>query len=125
MKKKAKLIFKTYRSSLPTPLPVIFYGLPDGKVYIVYSRFYQINFDTSGLEFVFAVQEEFKFDYENEKLLSVNNPQKPLFANRVDKPEPRIKILKVYRSINSYGQAQIFLEEMACKMGRQPEEVTT
>lgn len=123
MKPKARLIHKTYMTYLPTTLPVNFYGLPDGKVYIIYSRFYEINFDSSGLEFVFAVHEEFLFDYKNEKLLSANLPQQPLIAEMVDKPEPRIKILKVYRSFNSYGQAQNFLDEMAYKMGRQPEQI--
>jgi hypothetical protein len=124
MEHKAKLIHKTYISYMPTPLPVNYYGLPDGKVYMVYSRFYQINFDTSGLEFVFAVQEEFLFDYTNEKLLSVNRSQQPIVANMVDKPEPRIKILKVYRNINSYGQAQKYMDEMASKMDRQPDQIS-
>jgi hypothetical protein len=91
-------------------------GLPDGKVYIIYSRFYEINFNNSGLEFVFAVHEEFLFDYKNEKLLTVTPLGQPINTVLVDKPEPKIKILKVYRNVNTYSQAQKLLNEIAHKM---------
>lgn len=120
MESMARLIHKTYLTYLPTTLPVNFYGLPDGKVYIIYSRFYEINFDTSGLEFVFAVHEEFLFDYQNEKLFSVAPLGKPINAVLVDKPEQKIKILKVYRNVNSYSQAQKILNEIAFKMNCSP-----
>ena len=116
MESKARLIHRTYLTYLPTTLPVNFYGLPDGKVYIIYSRFYEINFNNSGLEFVFAVHEEFLFDYKNEKLLTVTPLGQPINAVLVDKPEPKIKILKVYRNVNTYSQAQKLLNEIAHKM---------
>jgi hypothetical protein len=116
MESKARLIHRTYLTYLPTTLPVNFYGLPDGKVYIIYSRFYEINFNNSGLEFVFAVHEEFLFDYKNEKLLTVTPLGQPINTVLVDKPEPKIKILKVYRNVNTYSQAQKLLNEIAHKM---------
>jgi hypothetical protein len=114
MESMARLIHKTYTTYLPTTLPANFYGFPDGKVYIIYSRFYEINFDKSGLEFVFAEHEEFRYDYESDKIYLWENEtrKRPVFAEIVDKPEPKIKIVKVYRSLNSYGEAQKLLEKI-------------
>jgi hypothetical protein len=47
----AKLIYKSHMTYIPTNLPVQFYGLPDGKVYLIYARFYDIKFGKSGLVF--------------------------------------------------------------------------
>jgi hypothetical protein len=94
-------------SYLPTAFPAHFYGMPNGNVYMIYSRFYDIKFGESGLEFVFALHKEFSYDYEKEKILPTNNIKKtsPIFAESIDKPHPKIKILKINRGINSYGEA--------------------
>ena len=107
----ARFIHKSNISYLPTKLPAQFYGLPDGKVYIVYARFYQIKFERSGLEFVFATHEDFAYDYENGKLTSKEEiPLKTAMYNEmVDKQDLNFKILKVYRNINSYSEAVNFL----------------
>jgi hypothetical protein len=78
---------------------------------IVYSRSYEKYFDRSALEFVFALHEEFLYDYENHKLRLKEDMKESIFLplEMVDKPDPNIKILKVYRSINSYSQAQVEL----------------
>ncbi|MBN2636172.1 MAG: hypothetical protein JXR61_07875, partial [Prolixibacteraceae bacterium] len=114
---KPRLIHKTHMTYLPTTLPVNFYGFPDGKVYLIYSRFYEINFDKSGLEFVFAEHEEFYYDYNSDKLILKNNVQKhfQFSPEQVDKPDPIIKVIKVYRSINSYNEAQKILYNLTAK----------
>jgi len=115
MEFKARLIHKTNMSYLQTSLPVNFYGLPDGKVYLVYSRFYEIDFNRSGLEFVLATHEEFSYDYDSGDLYLSNDGKSllPVFPEMVDKPDPVIKIFKVYRNFNSYGDAQLHLNELA------------
>lgn len=102
------MIHKTNMSYLPTSLPVNFYGLPDGQVYIIYSRFYEVNCNRSSQEFVLALQQEFFYNYATEKLFLVSGAQKkyPVFPEMVDKPHPSIKILKVYRNFKSYAQAE-------------------
>ncbi len=118
MESLAKLIHKTYMSYLPTAFPAHFYGMPNGKVYLIYSRFYDIKFGESGLEFVFAIHKEFSYDYEKERIISsnINRIESPIFAESIDKPRPKIKILKINRGINSYGEALNFLNEEAQKM---------
>ena len=113
MKPKAKLIHKTYMSYMPTAFPAYYYGMPNGKVYIIFSRFYDIKFGDSGLEFIFAVHNEFSYDYEKEKIIPSDTlkKQSPIFAESIDKPDPKFNILKINRRINSYGEALNYLNK--------------
>lgn len=114
MEVKSRLIHQSRISYLPTTMPVNFYGFSNGNVMVVYSRFYEKSFDNSELEFVFALHEEFFYDYENHKLRLKDDIKESisLLPEMVDIPEPNIKILKVYRSINSYSQAQVALDKI-------------
>lgn len=118
MNRQAKIIYKTFRSHLPTNLPVNYYGFPNGKVYVVYSRFYEKKFDKQSLEFVFAHHEEFFYDYEGGNLILLENNEKlfPVMAEMIDKPDPKIRIRKVSRNLHSYSEAQIILNKMAENM---------
>lgn len=114
MELRASLIYKTHTSHLPTTLPVRYYGLPNGKVLIIYSRFYEIDFNHSELEFVFAIQKEFYFDFKNNILFLCEKSKKlfPVVFEMVDKPEPKIRILKVLRKLKSYSEAESFLSTL-------------
>ena len=92
MERAAKLIHKTDMTYLPTAFPAHFYGMPDGKVYIVYSRFYEVKFGETGVEFVFAEHKEFSYDYLYEKIIPCNstNNKTAIFAETLDKPNPKI-----------------------------------
>ncbi len=118
MKALAKLIHQTPASYLPTVFPAHYYGMPNGKIYLVFSRFYEMAFGQSGLEFVFAEHNDFSFDYDNNKILNKENDthKVPVFVEDVDRPGTKIRILSVNRSLNSYGEAQIFLNGEAQKM---------
>ncbi len=107
MESFAKLIHRTHTTYLPTKFPAQFYGLPDGKVYIIYPRFYEIKFQRSGLEFVLAEHLEFSYDYKEEKLFIRGNlkNQKSVYPELVDKPNPKFKIIKVNREFNSFAEA--------------------
>lgn len=113
MEVKSRLIHQSCISYLPTTMPVNFYGFSNGNVMVVYSRCYEKYFDRSELEFVFALHEDFFYDYEKDKLILKDgiNESITLLPEMVDIPEPSIKILKVYRSINSYSQAQVALDK--------------
>lgn len=111
-------------SFLPTKLPVQFFGMPNGKVYIVYARFYEIKFNKSDLEYVFAVHEEFLYDYDKEIFIPIysTNYQIPFYSGIIDKPEPLFKIIQVYRNISSFSEAIVLLNIKAEKMlHKQPE----
>ena len=115
MKNFAKLIHKSNITYLPTNLPVQFYGLPNGKVYLIYACFYKIKFDRSGLEFILAEHMEFYYNYVNEKLFQLGNldTQLPMYSEMVDKMNPKIRILKVNREFNSFAEAFVQLNKKA------------
>lgn len=126
MQTLAKLIHRTNASYLPTAFPAHYYGMPNGRIYVIYSRFYEIRFRGSGLEFVFAVHKEFKYDYEKEIIM----PRKkfgietPIFAESIDKPNSKINIIKICRGLNSYSEAINLLNTEAQEIYRLNEVVS-
>jgi len=118
MEQVAKLIHKTDMTYLPTAFPAHFYGMPDGKIYIVFSRFYKVNKYETGLEFIFAEHKEFAYDYELEKIIPNNKRirKMPIFSESVDKPNLKIDIIKIDRNLNSYGEAFIHINNTAQEM---------
>jgi len=104
----------------PTSLPVYFYGMPDNKIYLIYARFYDINFNKSGLEFVFAEQEDISINYETGQIITREYLKIDLndFKEFVDRPDPRLKIVNVFRNLDTYSEAQVILNELAAKMGK-------
>lgn len=113
-----KLIHQANMTYLPAKTPVQFYGLPDGKVYLIYARFYEVKFDRTYVEYVFAEHKEFSYDYENEKLVPHNISLKnsPVYNEMVDKPDPKIEILKIHRNVQSFAEAHAQLNQKAKKM---------
>jgi hypothetical protein len=102
----AKLIHTTPASYLPTAFPVHYYGMPDGKIYLVFSRFYKKETAGSGVEFVFAVHKDFGYDYKNEVVLTKGKPEKnPVFSELLDNDHIHYEIIKIMRNLNSYGEA--------------------
>lgn len=118
MKSIAKLVYQTYATYLPTAFPAHYYGMPNGKIYLVFSRFYNRAFEKSGLEFVFAECKDFSFDYENETIVSCGNEykQSPVFAENVDNPHSKFNIFSISRKLKSYGEAQRFINSKAKEM---------
>ncbi|HSO85420.1 MAG TPA: hypothetical protein VLQ91_02635 [Draconibacterium sp.] len=122
----AKLIHKSHVTYLPTNFPVQFYGLPDGKVYILFARFYEIKYQRSGIEFLTAEHLEFSYNYNEEKLISHGNSDanKSVYSELVDKPNPKIKILKVNREFNSFAEAFAQLNKKAETLfQKKPEDI--
>ena len=101
----AKLIHQSSMTYIPTGLPVRFYGMPDGKVYMVYARFCKQKPDKTDLEFVLAEHEEFSFDYPNGRLIPKIMTRYPVYCEMVDKPNPVFHILKINREVKSYDEA--------------------
>jgi hypothetical protein len=126
MENYAKLIHKTHITYLPTNFPVQYYGLPDGKVYVLYARFYEIKFQRSGLEFVLAEHLEFSYNYAEEKLTLHGNYEsyKTIYPELVDKPNPKIKIIKVNREFNSFAEAIVQLNKKAkAQLNKMPKNI--
>ncbi len=126
MENYARLIHKSHITYLPTNFPVQFYGLPDGKVYVIYARFYEIKFQRSGIEYVTAEHLEFLYNYsENKLILRGNTDSKAkIYPESVDKPNPKIKILKVNRELNSFAEAFLQLNKKAkAQLFKKPKDI--
>jgi hypothetical protein len=118
MKSKPVLIFKSYLTGFPTALPASVYAIPDGSIYLVYTRFYEKDFSKTGLEYVFAGLEEFSIDFESGQLfardltpISLDELKLMLSSN-----ELKLKIIKVSRQINSTDEALPVLNKLAAKI---------
>lgn len=105
MKSLSKLIHKSSITFLPTHYPVHFYGLPDGKVYLCFARFYKAGFNNTDLEFVFARHNDFEYNYNQEVIIPRSEFRAPVYNEMVDNPDPNITILEVRRDIQSYTEA--------------------
>ncbi|MCK3685682.1 hypothetical protein [Maribellus sp. YY47] len=121
MKTVAKLIHQSNMTYIPTNLPVKFFGLPDGKVYLLYARFCIIRPEKTDLEFVIAEHDEFSFDYASEKLVPKAETRYPVYREMVDKPNPVYHILDINRDVKSYAEAVALLNQKAIKMSLHPE----
>lgn len=115
MDKGAKLIHKAKATYLPTAFPAHYYGMPNGKIYLVFSRFYSADIGNSGIEFVFAEHKDFKFDYDTGTIFPTRRRKagRAFFSEDVDLPGSKFKIIKTNRSFRSYAEAQSFIYEKA------------
>lgn len=118
MKSKPILIFKSYLTGFPTALPASVYAMPDGTIYLVYTRFYEKDFSNTGLEYVFAGLEAFSIHFETGQLFASDlspislDELKLMLSNN----ELKLKIIKVSRKINSNDEALPVLNKLAAKM---------
>lgn len=121
MKNKPVLISKCYCSQYPTQLPVYFFGMPEGTILALYARFYAINFNETGLEFVFAELEDFTMNILTGEICHPANNKINIsdFNSTVNQREPRLKIIKVHRKLKSFDDAIVKLNKMVSrnKMG--------
>ena len=126
MKLYSKFIHLSKITHLPTRLPAQFFGLPDNSVYVIFKRFYEVEYDRGDVEIVFARHKEFTFDYENEKLIFRDNNSQdlPVSYEVVDKPEPQIEILEVCRDCQSFSQAIEQLNQRAREISLSKEQKT-
>lgn len=118
MKQIAKQIYQTSASYLPTPFQVQYYGMPNGKIWFIFSRFCKSEVGNAGIEFVFAQHKEFYFDYEKETVLKPGNLMHPtaVFPELVDKPELQYEEIKVSRDIKTYAEALNLVNNEASEM---------
>jgi|GEM_PF-2339900 len=101
METKAKLIYKATCTHLPTAFPAYYFGMPDSKVYIVYSKYYDTPQGKTKIGYDIAVigKEEISYDYENEKLFLHNNSAPEMvIINYLIGYHKQIRILKTARS---------------------------
>jgi len=114
----AKKIYQTYATYLPTTFPVHYYGMPNGKIYLVYSRICKRAFGNSGLEFVFAEHKDFLYDYKKENIIANNSNYKSsrVYTEQIDDPNTKFSIVAINCKLQSYREAQLFINRIAGRM---------
>ncbi|QIA08889.1 hypothetical protein [Draconibacterium halophilum] len=112
MKSLSKLIHESSMTFLPTHYPVHFYGLPDGKVYLCFARFYEAGFNNTDLEFVFARHNDFRYNHKEEVIIPKAEFRAPVYNEMVDNPDPDITVLEVRRDIQSYTEAVNYIDSL-------------
>ena len=118
MEAKARLLYKSYMTYFHTFLPVYFYGMPNGKIYCVYGRLSQRLYSESSLEFLFMEHEDFNYDYELDIIVAYGGKEisHENFKDLVDRPNQRLKTMKLFGNFKSYAEAQDFLNETVVDM---------
>ncbi len=111
MKSSARIIYKSYMTYFHTFMPVYFYGMPNGKIQVMYARFCDTQTNKSGLEFIFAEHEDFVYNYETDKIyfrkfIEIDRKD---FMRMVDQPDQHLKVFSINDTFNSYAEAQHFL----------------
>jgi hypothetical protein len=104
-KGKPKLIYVARGDEhfFPTPYPAYYYGMPDNKVYVIYSNHYEIQSGKVGSEFIIAELEEFTYDFEKETLLAYkdNDLWSLTMKEAVCGWTQKMKIVKTYKMDDS------------------------
>jgi hypothetical protein len=98
---KAKLLFKTGTSWLPTSLPVFYYGLPDNRVYVIWIR---PDSKQTRFEILVEVLEDWKFNYDNDYLIDLSGGagNEVILSNEnVDRYNQRLTTVKVYKGFDN------------------------
>lgn len=120
MEIKTRLLCKSHLTYFSTDMPVYFYGMPNGKIYCFYARFFEISLNHTELEFVFGVHEDFTYDYESGKIIAYGFKEIHIsdYVETVNSPDQRIRMVNVYRFFDSYADAHVFLNKKAQLMRR-------
>lgn len=115
MKGKACLSYKSYNSCFQTSLPVYFYGMPGGKMMVLYSRKKEDFYLKRNLEWVLAIHLDFWFDCDSNVIMDFKNREVGMeeFMELTDKLEQRINPVKIFGSSN---EAQQFVEQNTFQM---------
>jgi len=118
MNGKARLIYKTNNTCFPRFLPVYFYGLPNEKMLILYTREKENNLTRKSLEWVVASHLDFHYDYESDAILDNENQVYGFeeFMEFIDQMEQRVRLLQTFGSFYNQTEAEQFYNSNASKM---------
>ncbi|MBN2635951.1 MAG: hypothetical protein JXR61_06755 [Prolixibacteraceae bacterium] len=118
MKGKARLIYKSFNTCFRTFLPVYFYGMPNAKMIVLFTREKADSLLHKEIEWVVASHLDFWYDYESDTIFDFKNRELDFeeFIEYVDKLEQRIRHLKSFGHFSNYKEAQQFYNGHASKM---------
>ncbi len=107
MKLQAHLIYKSEFTCFPTSLPVYFYGLPNGKVILLFAQSdADFAFDTS-LKWFLAEHIDFSYDYHSGTILTEDFQEVGIdeFMELADNLEQRVIVLATFGNFLNKSEA--------------------
>lgn len=111
MKFKAHLIYESVNTCFDTTLPVYFYGMPNGKMVVLFSQNNNVfPFDTS-VKWILAEHCDFSYNFEMGKIF-LNDPQEvgmDEFIELADNLEQRTKKIATFGNFSSNSEAMNYL----------------
>lgn len=107
MKYKAHLIYKSVNTCFHTKLPVYFYGMPNGKMVVLFT---QNNSDfpfNTTIKWVVAEHNDFSYKFESGQIITNDTQRVDIdeFMELADNLEQSIKTIATYGSFSSNSEA--------------------
>ena len=108
MKVQSKLIYQSDNTCFQTFLPVYFYGMPDGKMLVVFTRFKNENPLDIMQEWIVAQHLDYYFDFSADKIFTSGNQEVDIieFMDLADNLEQRVRPLEWFGSFYTNHEAQ-------------------
>lgn len=113
MKTKSKLIYRSENTCFQTLLPVYFYGMPDGKMLVLYTRFKSENPLDTTQEWIVAQHLDYSYNFESGRIYTMTGQEVNFeeFMDLADNLEQRIRPLEWFGSFYTNHEAQVYFNE--------------
>ena len=107
MKSQAHLIYKSEFTCFPTKIPVFFYGLPNGKVLVLFAQNNTEYAYDSTLKWHVCEHSDFSYVCETGQILTEGSQEVDIdeFMNLVDNLEQRIIVLATFGNFSTPMEA--------------------
>lgn len=113
MKTKSKLIYRSENTCFQTLLPVYFYGMPDGKMLVLYTRFKSENPLDTTQEWIVAQHLDYSYNFGSGRIYTMTGQEVNFeeFMDLADNLEQRIRPLEWFGSFYTNHEAQVYFNE--------------
>ena len=127
MKLKSKLIYKSVSTCFQTYLPVYFYGLSDGRMMVLFTRFKTDDPRDTIQEWVMALHYDFTYEFESGTILTNALEEIGIeeFMDLTDNCEQRVKTIKTFGEFMSNAEAQKYINTYSVQMLSSAKAATT
>jgi len=108
---KAQLVYKSVNTCFQTTLPVYFYGMPNGKMLVLFASCKNDFPDETALKWTLAEHLDFWYDVETDCVFTTGSREIGIeeFMELVDNLEQRIKTIATFGNFSTKTEAQQYL----------------
>lgn len=113
MKVNSKLIYQSDNTCFQTFLPVYFFGMPDGKMLVVFTRFKNDNPQDMMQEWIVAQHLDYQYNFSTDKIFTSENQEIDIteFMDLADNLEQRVRPLEWFGSFCTNNEAQNYFNQ--------------